>query len=312
MGKMFAGGIGGQTRKGMPGAAADLVNQQMKAALDGIKVDQSGSDVIVKTSVDSKAIQAAMAPMMAQMVRGIPQGALAARPRGIQVPIPAPQGIEGPRSGLGNVFRTPARAQNQNNLKELALALMLYADAHGGQFPPAVIYSKDGKKPLYSWRVELLPFLEQQGLYNRFKKDEPWDSPHNKLLLTHMPKVFSLQGLEKGMTCYQVFVGPKTPWPDNGKAGPRLPATFLDGTSNTILVAEAAVPVEWTRPADMVLAAGTDPKTLLGASTQQDKCYVAMADGSVRSFILSAISDQTLRNAINPSDGMPLGPDFGN
>ena len=47
--------------------------------------------------------------------------------------------------------------------------------------PRQAIYSKDGK-PFLSWRVALLPYLEQIPLYNKFKLDEPWDSPHNKAL----------------------------------------------------------------------------------------------------------------------------------
>jgi hypothetical protein len=159
--------------------------------------------------------------------------------------------------------------------------------------------------------VELLPYLEQKPLYNAFAKDEPWDSPHNKRLLAQMPRIFAFAGLEEGMTCYQVFVGPKTPWPGDGRVGPRM-ASFIDGLSNTILLAEAAEPVEWTRPADMVVAPEKDPRLLLGSATAQDKCFLAMADGRVCSISPSVIGEATLRSAIDPSDGVPLPASFGN
>jgi hypothetical protein len=284
----------------------DLITQ-MDRTLDSIKSKQSGANVSVTLAVNAKAIGDAMAPMMGQVAAGGPMPRRGAGPVPPMPPRPTPA-----RGGLGNVINSPKRAQNQNNLKQIVLAFLMYADAHGGQLPPAVIYSKDGKTPLYSWRVELLPYLDAGPLYNAFHKDEPWDSPHNKTLLARMPKVFAFQGLQEGTTCYQVFVGPGTPWSGDGRAGPRFPASFTDGTSNTILVAEAAQPVEWTRPADLVMAPGQEAKALLGSATQNDKCFVGMADGSVRTIVLSAISEQTLRNAINPSDGNPLGPDFGN
>ncbi len=67
------------------------------------------------------------------------------------------------------------RAQCTNNLKQIALA---YHNVHSATntFPPPAIADKDGK-PLLSWRVAILPYVEQQELYNKFKLDEPWDSP---------------------------------------------------------------------------------------------------------------------------------------
>ena len=65
-----------------------------------------------------------------------------------------------------------------------------YHLAHG-HFPPAYNKSPDGK-PLLSWRVHILPYLEQKSLYDEFHKDEPWDSEHNKALITRMPAVYYL------------------------------------------------------------------------------------------------------------------------
>ena len=42
-----------------------------------------------------------------------------------------------------------------------------------------------------SWRVHLLPYLEQQTLYEQFKLDEPWDSEHNKQLIPLMPEIYA-------------------------------------------------------------------------------------------------------------------------
>jgi RNA polymerase sigma factor (sigma-70 family) len=102
-----------------------------------------------------------------------------------------------------------ARAQSRNNLKMIAIAMHNYNDTMG-YFPPAAIYGKDGK-PLLSWRVLLLPYIEQQALYKEFHLNEPWDSAHNKKLLERMPKTYLIPGQkEKSATYYQVFVGEDT------------------------------------------------------------------------------------------------------
>ena len=100
------------------------------------------------------------------------------------------------------------RAQCTNNLKLMGLALHNYHDVNNA-FPAASITGKDGK-PLLSWRVAILPFIEQQELYNEFHLNEPWDSPHNKPLIAKMPKVYacpSRSRVEPGTTTYKVFVG---------------------------------------------------------------------------------------------------------
>src|SRR6476646_454448 len=67
------------------------------------------------------------------------------------------------------------RLRGANKLKQLALAFHDFADKNGGAFPTDAIRDKNGKA-LLSWRVALLPFLEEGTLYKQFKLDEPWDS----------------------------------------------------------------------------------------------------------------------------------------
>ena len=74
------------------------------------------------------------------------------------------------------------------NLKALGLAMRLYHDAHF-EYPRSAVLGPDGKTP-HSWRVELLPYLNQKELYAKYRLDEPWDSPANKRMLEDMPDVF--------------------------------------------------------------------------------------------------------------------------
>jgi RNA polymerase sigma factor (sigma-70 family) len=197
-----------------------------------------------------------------------------------------------------------ARMRSVNNLKQIALALHNYHSTYGS-LPPAAIYSKDGK-PLLSWRVAILPFIEQDGLYRAFHLNEPWDSTHNKKLLDQVPKAYVPVGGEnkdKRSTYYQVFVGKGTIF--EGKKG----ITFQDvpdGTSNTLLVVEAGEAVPWTKPADL----SYDPKKPLPplGGMLKDKFNVAMADGSVRA-IPEKFKEATMRLLIIRNDGMPVNLD---
>src|SRR5947209_4748780 len=115
-----------------------------------------------------------------------------------------------------------------------------YHDTHG-QLPPAVVYGADGT-PLYSWRVLILPYIEQQELYQQFHLDEPWDSPHNRALLPLMPRTYAAPGRKARLlppyhTVIHVFVGQGAAF--EGREGLRLPGDFPDGTSNTLLFVEA-------------------------------------------------------------------------
>ena len=157
------------------------------------------------------------------------------------------------------------RAQSINNLKQIGLALHNFHSANS-HFP-ADIRGKDGK-PLLSWRVQILPFLEQPELFNDLQLDEPWDSPHNKALLERMPAVFAVPNSpgEPGMTFYRGFTGTGTLFDPKVPEGVGI-ETITDGTSNTIAVVEAKEAVPWTKPdSDISVADDPEARTNPGSS----------------------------------------------
>jgi hypothetical protein len=210
-----------------------------------------------------------------------------------------------------NPFREPAdRVQSQNNLRMIGLAMHNYNDARR-RLPPAVVHDKSGK-PLYSWRVELLPFMEEELLYQQFHRDEPWDSPHNKTLLERMPEIYATPGTTtRTHTHYLVFDSPGCAF--NSKAGipSGIPRSFPDGTSQTILVIEADKAVPWTKPEDLSFGPN-EPLPKLGGLYSGNRFNVCMADASVLTLVRSRLSDTTLRAAITASAGDVLGPDWDN
>lgn len=167
--------------------------------------------------------------------------------------------------------------RSANSLAQIGLALRNYHDVHG-HLPPAVVRDQDGR-PLYSWRVVLLPYLEQDTLHRKFRLDEPWDGPNNKLFLQETPRPYepALGGNDApGLTRYQVFIGPGTAFERDGLAW----ADFPDGPANTLLVAEAGEPVPWSKPADLAYDSDGPLPPLGGAFTKPIKlaCYVVRRD----------------------------------
>jgi hypothetical protein len=186
--------------------------------------------------------------------------------------------------------RKKFQARTQH-LKQIGLALHSYHDANG-RFPTNV-YGPKGE-PLLSWRVHLLPYLEEEALYRQIRMNEAWDGPNNKALIEKMPKVFLTPDREsaRGKTYYQGFMGPDPrtakqpkgvfgrPWLlDGDTTGIRF-TTITDGTSNTIAVIEAREGVIWSKPEDLPFGG---PVPLLGEKGA-DGALALWFDGHVSLF----------------------------
>lgn len=187
---------------------------------------------------------------------------------------------------------TPAarRAQCVNNMKQILLALHNYESVHGC-FPPAYVVGPDGK-PWHSWRVLILPYLDESPTYGRYRFDEPWNGPNNITLLKTIPPVYVCPSPDDGWgsrpsptrTSYLAFTGPGTGFP--GARPSRLDG-FRDGFGKTVLIAEftdASVP--WTAPRDLDVSnlsfRVNDPKRPGPSSRHPGGANLGHADGSIR------------------------------
>ena len=191
------------------------------------------------------------------------------------------------------------RAQSVNNMKQIALAMHNYNQVNG-HFPPAVVMGPDGKTP-HSWRVALLPFLEQQPLYEQYHFDEPWDSPANKTVLETMPSIYRVpqEGPqnESNFADYYVLTGGGSMF--SAKDGVKF-EDVSDGTSNTIMVVEAKREIPWTKPEDIAYRSdGSLPKF---GGYFDDGFNAAFADGSVK-FLKDSIDEKLLRALITMAGG---------
>jgi hypothetical protein len=191
-----------------------------------------------------------------------------------------------------------ARAMTVHNLKFIGWAMHNFTAKNGGRLPPAAI-GKEGKA-LLSWRVAILPFLEELSLYQKFHLDEPWNGPHNQALLKEMPQVYAPvvpKGQAPYATYYQGIVGPGSLF--EGQEGTKI-AEVIDAARPTLMVLEAGDPVPWTKPEDVRYdGAGRLPK--LGGQFE-DGFYVAFADGSTR-FLGREIAPEQLRALITQRRG---------
>jgi RNA polymerase sigma factor (sigma-70 family) len=196
----------------------------------------------------------------------------------------------------------PNKKYVANQLLEIIRAFHNY-HADWNILPQPALFDKTTSQPLLSWRVMLLPYLREGGLYREFHLNEPWDSAHNKPLLVKMPKIFTHPEVDSdpkaGLTHYQLFVGaavhqpaktyqfaPAFSWDPKFKLTLRE-LTFADGTSSTILLAEARKAVPWTKPEDLLIKDDQSPLPELGALPQGDDFLAAWGDGSVRNLYRS-------------------------
>ncbi|HWB08087.1 MAG TPA: DUF1559 domain-containing protein [Pirellulales bacterium] len=203
------------------------------------------------------------------------------------------------------------RSQCNNNLKQIGLAMQIYNDTYG-TFPPAYIADTNGK-PMHSWRVLILPFMEQESLYDRYNFNEPWDGPNNSQLAAMIPPSYRCPSDPAGFgstnTSYAAITGIGTMFDGETAATMR---SVTDGTSNTIIVVETTAGMNWMEPRDldidqMTLQINASPAEI--SSHHPIGAIAVFADGHT-SFLQQSVTAQVLRALITKAGGEPVGGDF--
>jgi prepilin-type N-terminal cleavage/methylation domain-containing protein len=151
------------------------------------------------------------------------------------------------------VREAAARAQCQNNLKQIVLATIDCADGHRQNLPPQYgVYPNSANGAFGTVFYHILPYIEQQNLYNASNGNVYNNPPQvyfNAIYIYNCP---SDPGYVDGLLAagnpwgsssyganYQVFGNAAVG--DNGgnmQGGARFPATITDGVSNTIFFTE--------------------------------------------------------------------------
>lgn len=222
----------------------------------------------------------------------------------------APDGADADQPAKATPEPNPAR-QVARNLDRIGYAIYKHLDAHLA-YPGSAICDAAGK-PLLSWRVAILPYLDEKALYDEFKLDEPWDGPHNRKLLDRMPKVYAVPGdpsAARHETCFRALTGEKAAFPPpRPQSGPvskgRKLFDIVDGTMHTLGVVEATESVPWTKPEELACDPGK-PLPKLGGRFKGG-FYGLFLDGRV-AFLSRDINEKTLRNVFDPFDGVVIDP----
>jgi hypothetical protein len=210
------------------------------------------------------------------------------------------------KTSTGQARKASDKATSMNNAKQIALAMHNYYSTFNNHFPAAASCGPDGK-PLLSWRVYLLPWIEQDQLFKQFHLNEPWDSPHNKTLIEKMPFTFRSPRSKagKGKTNYLVPVGNGALYASS-REEPKF-KDIKDGLSQTIMIVEVDDPhaVIWTKPADLAFDP-MDPKKGIG-SLYDDGFVAAFCDASTR-FLPRGIDPKTLSALFTRAGGEVIAP----
>jgi len=196
-----------------------------------------------------------------------------------------------------NARRASIRSCAQGPLNQLTMALQNYHD-RWGQLPPAYFADEDGT-PIHSWRVLVLPYVEQQKLYDQYDFAEPWNSPKNSQLANKMPRVFHSHSEPESteFTNIVVIVGPRTAFPYSRTT--RFD-DFTDGPENTILLTEITnSKINWLEPRDLTVEemsfSVNDRSQPSISSTHWRQPYVVFGD-SIKAYAVSdELSPKTLR-----------------
>ena len=145
-----------------------------------------------------------------------------------------------------SIVESDRRATCSDQMRAITLAMLRYEKDHG-TLPPAFTTDATGN-PLHSWRVLLLPYLGEKELYDKFKLDEPWNSPHNSALEKKCPTVYACPSCTYclvGQSSYSVVLGPNMPF--EAGVGKKL-SSFGPDCNDMILLAERRLTENWLDP----------------------------------------------------------------
>lgn len=221
----------------------------------------------------------------------------------------------------GDTGSAARRTMCKSHLKQIGLALHNY-HAEYGSFPPAYVADANGR-PMHSWRVLLLPFVDETGLYEEYRFDESWNGPNNIQLADRIPEIYRCPGFVHHqehlgnsdvdayhLTNYVAISGVGTAF-DGSKA---LSLKFLvtaDGSTYTMLIGEVSrQAVHWMSPNDVT---GPEISTFLKFVDDDELnhsggAHFLFADGSVK-FITRRIPRTTF-DALTTIDGGEIVKEF--
>jgi hypothetical protein len=171
---------------------------------------------------------------------------------------------------------------NAHNLLEISRALAAYREKNG-RLPRQAVCDASGR-PLLSWRVLLLPLLDEEKLYRQFHLNEAWNSSHNQSLIARIPDVYRTASRSRGhemalagRTCYLAIAEPGK---ELGKAGSAASRPFR-ATDPIVVEADLDCAVVWTKPDDLSAAGGLSSVSSRATGARSGRLIAILANGKV-------------------------------
>jgi hypothetical protein len=209
------------------------------------------------------------------------------------------------------------RTRSSNNMKQIGLGFHNHHDVYkslpsagseNSSTPGSTSLNQPSEQQL-SWRVQILPFIEQSSLYDEFERSEPWDSSQNRALVSRMPETYQSPSFRSddhktvylGVVGSEVGLGNDTAF--NYESRPVRMRDMTDGTSNMVMMveADAGEAAIWSRPKDWQFDPA-NPRRGLG-ELRNGRFLALFADGSIHTIDLNKVDDDMLRAIFCRDDG---------
>ncbi len=184
-------------------------------------------------------------------------------------------------SSVQKVKSADQSSKLRNNLKQIGLGLHAQHDTIGNFAVPFALDDFKQPNPGLSWRVGMLPFVEQAVLFGQFDRSKRWDDPQNQFSSNRIVPAYSTLEEPNGPTFTRLFGfnGPGALMEANRKFPMKL-TNVSDGVSNTAMVIEVTNGAIWASPTDVPYTRN-GPLPSFGAAGN-DYFLLLLADGSVR------------------------------
>ena len=198
----------------------------------------------------------------------------------------------------------PKIAICQSNLLQLKYALSDY-EAENGRLPPAFLADQNGR-PMHSWRVLILPFIEQADLYAEYDFTKPWNHPDNLRLERQMPNVFKCPINNRPddlSTPYFVPVGKGGLWPDSLKPVNRASLMNADLEELVLMAESKDSQTHWMDPTPQEVSTTSDLDHLIDDAKTQECAHLVTADGALHSLSKRRTEKSPFHFRLSTSDG---------